>query len=78
MLELPCRHTILKQQINLTKCSVLCLRESEVAPDVAKQICTRIEKSSFGAPIPAYCSSVPVKYAGITELTNGGDHSRRD
>ena len=54
MLELPRRDAVLKQQIYLSEGSILSLRESEPAPNGAKEIGSSIKETRFGAPVPCY------------------------
>lgn len=57
---------IVKEQVDLAESSVLSLRESEPAPDIAKKVGPCVEKTSFGAPVPGYqvgMECVSYKYA---------------
>ena len=45
-------NVVVEQQVNLAKGEPLCLWQTEIAPDIAKQVGARVEQTSFGAPIP--------------------------
>jgi hypothetical protein len=43
---------VIEEQVNLTKRAVFGLRKTEPAPDVAEEVCSSIEETSFGSPVP--------------------------
>lgn len=54
--ELSGRNPVLEQDVDFSKCPILCLWKAEPAPDVTKNVCAGVEKSRFGSPVPT-CES---------------------
>lgn len=71
MLELPRRHLVLEQQIDLSEWTVLGLRQAEVAPDIAEQIGSCVEESGLCTPIPTYKRLVAVNQSAVRHLPMG-------
>lgn len=56
-LELSCRYTMSKEQVNFSKGPVLGFGQSEPTPYIAEQIGARVEEGRLGSPIPRYSRS---------------------
>lgn len=54
MLELPRRHPIVEEQIDLSKSPVFGLGQTEPAPDIAEQVGSSVEERGLSSPVPCY------------------------
>ena len=52
MFEFSSKDAVIEKQVDLTKSAVFGLRKAEPAPDKAKKICTSVEETGFGTPVP--------------------------
>lgn len=51
-LPLPCGDFVFKEQVDLAKCTVFGLWETEETPDDTEQVGACVEQTGFGAPVP--------------------------
>lgn len=52
MLELPGRHLVVEEQVDLAKSPVLGLGQAEPAPYIAEQVSAGVEEAGLGPPVP--------------------------
>jgi hypothetical protein len=53
ILKPPRWYVVLKENVNFTKSTILCLRKAKPTPDETKQIRSGIEKTCLRTPTPA-------------------------